>query len=590
MLRYAYLVNVDGAANHNKFYEAVLNDDYSIDVKYGRVGQLPAHHHYNSNEKSFSELVQSKVNKGYTDETALHSVKEDTCAAHKDLSYEPIPDSVVNELVEELIKSSRDFMKSNYTVTLAEITQKMIDEAENDIDDLVDIANNYPASSVYAFNKKLEELYADIPRKMRDVSSHLLDTNEDKARTSGNYTSTDIAKTTAAFERIIRRERDMLDNIRGQLIPALQQSSQTKDGTVLDAYGLSISEATYKQEDEITMHLGIDYNGLEVERRFVRAFAVENNQTRQNYENFKQQHNLSQKDCALFYHGSKVENWFSIMKQGLSLNPDAKITGKMFGNGLYFAPDARKSLNYMDVKGSCWNNGKRDSGYMAVYAVALGKCYMPKKALSETFNKDELKYGCLSVYADKRLVKLENDEYIVYDQSQCTIKYLLEMTKSDVRGLSFNLDRKVIRNSLDSGFEKLERSPSGLIAELNIPKLSQTVFSELFDKALAHYDVDRLFFEYDIKQDKISFVIQDSDGVQISTELPEITRDDRKFLMREMKKSFADSEPEWRKLAEQSEKEKVGAIVATNKHSSQAKEERPRPYQRRRQFTDLDKD
>ena len=57
-----------------------------------------------------------------------------------------------------------------------------------------------------------------------------------------------------------------------------------------------------------------------------------------------------------------------------------------------------------------------------------------------------------------------------------------------------------------------------------------------------------------------------------------------------MKKSFADSEPEWRKLAEQSEKEKVGAIVATNKHSSQAKEERPRPYQRRRQFTDLDKD
>lgn len=589
--KYAYLVNVDGSANHNKYYEAVLNEDNSIDVKYGRVGQRAAHHHYAPYEKSFSELVQSKIAKGYTDETALHSVKEDARAAHKDLSYEPIPDSVVNELVEELIKSSKDFIKTNYTVTLAQITQKMIDEAENDIDELVDIANNYPASSVYAFNRKLEELYADIPRKMRDVSEHLINPNEDVARTSGNYSEHDVAKTTEMFQNIIQRERDMLDNIRGQLLPTLQ-SSQTKDreGTVLDAYGLSISEVTYKQEDEITTHLGKDYNGSDVERRFVRAFAVENNKTRQNYENFKQQHNLSQRDCALFYHGSKVENWFSIMKQGLSLNPDAKITGKMFGNGLYFASDARKSLNYMDVKGSRWNDGQRDSGYMAVYAVALGKCYKPTTALHSVFDKDNLRDGCLSVYADKHLTGLKNDEYIVYDQSQCTIKYLLEMTKSNVRDLSFNLNRKVLRNNLDSGFETLERTPKGLIAELNVANLSPSVQQELFSVALANYDVNRLFIEYDTKQDKIEFVIRDSADVEISTELPTITRDDRHFIMREMKKSFAESEHEWRKLVEQAQQEKVGEVVATRK-PPQPKEEHTRQYQRRRQCrTDIDKE
>ena len=66
--KYAYLVNVDGSANHNKYYEAVLNEDNSIDVKYGRVGQREAHHHYSPYEKSFAELVQSKIDKGYTDE------------------------------------------------------------------------------------------------------------------------------------------------------------------------------------------------------------------------------------------------------------------------------------------------------------------------------------------------------------------------------------------------------------------------------------------------------------------------------------------------------------------------------------------
>lgn len=576
MKRYAYLVMVDGIANHNKFYEAILNDDNSIDVTYGRIGQQAAHHHYRPCEKSFAVLVQSKLDKGYTDETALHSEKT-APPTHADLNYEQIPDEIVRELVEELIKSSKQFMKSNYTVTLAEITQKMVDEALNDIDDLVDIANNYPASSVYAFNRKLEELYADIPRKMRNVSDYLLNPSEDIARTSGNYTEQDIARTTAAFERIIQRERDMIDNICGQLIPAIQQNTQ-QSGTVLDAYGLSVSEVTYKQEDEITTHLGKDYNGLDVERRFVRAFAVENNQTRQQYEDFKQQHNLTKRDCALFYHGSKVENWFSIMKQGLSLNPDAKITGKMFGNGLYFAPDARKSLNYMDVKGSVWNNGQRDSGYMAVYAVALGKCYKPTSALHSRFDKSDLPTNCLSVYADKRLTGLQNDEYIVYDQAQCTIKYLLEMTKSNVRNLVFNLDRKVLRNQLESGFDTLVRTNYGLRAELSLNDLSPRVQQELFSKAFNGFDIDRLYIDYNPNHDTIEFTIQDSSGKLQTTDLSTITNDDRRFLMREMKKSFAESEPQWRKLISQAVQEKVGETVAKrlttqepSKHSNRSR-------------------
>ena len=136
----------------------------------------------------------------------------------------------------------------------------------------------------------------------------------------------------------------------------------------------------------------------------------------------------------------------------------------------------------------------------------------------------------------------------------------------------------------------MERTPKGLIAELNVANLSPSVQQELFSVALANYDVNRLFIEYDTKQDKIEFVIRDSADVEISTELPTITRDDRHFIMREMKKSFAESEPEWRKLVEQAQQEKVGEVVATRK-LPQPKEEHTRQYQRRRQCrTDIDKE
>jgi len=40
----------------------------------------------------------------------------------------------------------------------------------------------------------------------------------------------------------------------------------------------------------------------------------------------------------MFFHGSRNENWWNIIKNGLQLNPNAKITGKMLGHGIYLAP------------------------------------------------------------------------------------------------------------------------------------------------------------------------------------------------------------------------------------------------------------
>lgn len=539
MKNYVYLLNVDNLGNHNKYYEITQNDDLSLDVKYGRVGKNGQDKHYSPYEKTFDELYQSKIKKGYEDVTALHVSKQYSAAdSYADLQYQPIGDTEVNSMIEGLIKASNDFMKANYTITKQCVTEKMIREAENDIRELSDIALD-SRCSVWVFNRKLKDLFLDIPRRMDDVNYYMASTSSD-------------------FQRIIEREQDMIDNIKGQVAHVLNKPQGDKNGTVLDAYGLTVRPVTYKQEDEILAHLGRDYSGQSVERRFIKAFAVENQETRKDYENFKSDNHLSSKDCRLFYHGSKTENWFSILKQGLSLNPSASITGKMFGNGLYFAPDARKSLNYMDVKGSRWNNGTRDSGYMAVYSVALGKCFKPSGSLNRSFSKSDLPRGFLSVYADKKLTGLVNDEYVVYDKAQCTIKYLLQMSDSKVRELDYTVDRNVLRNELQKGFGELKKTQEGFRTELHLEKLSPEAQTEM-GRILKGFDVDRLYLECS-KKDILTLSCQDSSMNTMDIK-PFLTKDDYRFLCREMKKGFAVCENDWKALVEKAEPELVGSVI-----------------------------
>lgn len=220
MKNYAYLVNVDSIANHNKFYEATQNDDMSIDVIYGRVGENKRFHHYRPYEKDFRQLIDSKLSKGYSDVTALHSVVEDTSKSVQDLSYQPIPEPEIQEFVDSLIRASNEFMKANYTIKVHDITRKMVDEAENDLHELELLAANN--ASLYSFNEKLQEIFTDIPRNMSDVYLYLASSSDD-------------------FQRVIHREREMLNNLRCQLMPSLP-TVQEHEGTVLDAYGLSVRE------------------------------------------------------------------------------------------------------------------------------------------------------------------------------------------------------------------------------------------------------------------------------------------------------------------------------------------------------------
>lgn len=529
---YAYLVMVNGAGNNNKFYEATEQDDGSIDVVYGRVDKTSTKHHYEPGDKKFDTLINSKKSKGYEDCTSLHAKDVGSKPAKiAELSYKPVEDPIVQAVLDRVINASRMFIKKNYKVAGEDITQEMIDTAQQDLARLSRIASTLAPGALDDFNHALESLFMHIPRAMNNVRDFM-------------------AKSVDDFSDIISREAQMLDNLKGALKaikPAPEITDDTdRSMTVLEARGLTMRRASYAEEDAIRAHLGKDYHG-NVERRFIRAFAVENLETKERYENYKKERGITQDGVKFFYHGSKLENWYSIMSTGLMLNPDAVVTGKMFGQGLYFAPECRKALNYMDTRGAYWTSGGQETGYTAIFRVALGKPYEPDRILGSGFTKKDLPAGCDSVFASKKNphLGLMNDEYIVFDQGACTIKYLMEISHQYVNDLSFSVDRKTLRNCFIGSGSSLTKEKDGTcrvkITVENLPEKARTWFISRFNsrwdgKALAVLDT------------KSGMLASFTDTEGRGDLVPSLTEDDRRFLMREIKKGFAEGEYEWEKL------------------------------------------
>jgi len=153
----------------------------------------------------------------------------------------------------------------------------------------------------------------------------------------------------------------------------------------------------------------------------------------------------------LLWHGSRMTNFCSILKNGLILNPETLgvyITGKMFSSGIYTANAFSKSFNY------CASDISDNIGALLLCEVALGK---PAKRLQADYyiTKQSLeKEGCHSTWgagksAPSEMTKLKDiivpngklcdtglsssllyDEFVVYDMNQVSLKYLIIVKKN----------------------------------------------------------------------------------------------------------------------------------------------------------------
>src|SRR5579871_288127 len=127
------------------------------------------------------------------------------------------------------------------------------------------------------------------------------------------------------------------------------------------------------------------------------------------------------------WHGTKVANLLSILKTGLRVAPprSAHITGKAFGNGIYFSDQSTKSLNYAYG----YSDGRpSDNCFMFLCDVAMGRYYVPQAAF-EPLPKPNTD----STFAQARRSGVQNNEMIVYRDSQVDIKLLVEFDRAERR-------------------------------------------------------------------------------------------------------------------------------------------------------------
>lgn len=83
------------------------------------------------------------------------------------------------------------------------------------------------------------------------------------------------------------------------------------------------------------------------------------------------------RDTVYLYHGSRIENWYSIMANGIKIGSKSKyfLNGAAYGNGIYLSNDINLSLGYSGAKGygSVYNpsTGNTESEYMilAIFQV-----------------------------------------------------------------------------------------------------------------------------------------------------------------------------------------------------------------------------
>ena len=401
--------------NNNKYYE-MTEKDGEIHIVYGRVGATGIA--IKASLSEWDSLVRSKMKKGYVDMTNLGS---DMTNAGDDIYLEnSSPD--VKSLISELNNFSNISIVSNYNVGVGSVTKEQLDSAQSILDELYKVNENFKNDEDFlnSFNEKLLKLYAVIPRKMKKVQDYLINDKSNKDSAAS----------------LLDDQQEILDVMATQV--KITKHDQSDQPDFLKKNGLVVEDAS---QDEIKLLKKMMCSDSHL---FYRAFRVTNNQTQTLFDNFVQKKRNQKRE--LFWHGSKNANFLSIMINGLQLRPAAN--GRMFGHGNYFgkflfhywpisitkkADKFKKSLGYTSFTGSYWAGGSSDKAYLAVFDVHVGKQLEVTNwdhTLSDFTEESLTNYNGQdydSLFAKAKNGFLLNNEFIVYNSAQCTIKFMVEI-------------------------------------------------------------------------------------------------------------------------------------------------------------------
>jgi len=385
-------------SNNNKFINVVANvDGNSFTAEWGRVGAKASSTVYPASD--FDRYIKSKLKKGYVNCTDY--VKEITSTKQWD-----IKNPTILSLIEFLISSAKQKIDESYTIGVGSVTQKQIDKAQEILDGLMVFKDGFSKASIssvnslYTINSLLKELYTILPRKMNDTRRHFLkEMNE------------------AFFIELLQQEQNLLDTLKGQV--SFQQTEVINLN--LAQFNLNIEEANQTDRDLILSSTDFRLGHNQ------KVFKITNAITEKAF-------NPKKLKTKLLYHGSKNFCFWSILTAGLKIKPKGiPTTGSMFSVGAYFANKAKKSIGYTSISSAWSSRGNGKKGYLAIFEVATGKPWYVLGKNGEKFYESWMSYdipnrlGSYDCAFAKAGSSIYNDEVIVYNPNQATIRYLIEL-------------------------------------------------------------------------------------------------------------------------------------------------------------------
>lgn len=430
----AMLIFTDAKENNNKFYELILNDDGSVSTRWGRVGAEGQKKMCTGGKYEFDRILHSKTAKGYVmsktvsvnvtsngvqNKMALaEAAKRDMVKIDTDVSKNK-KTSVLIKLIERLAEMNRHQImtassgniKINetgmITTPLGLVTSSTIVEARTLLEKIEKYCTKKNFSSD-SYIHALEEYLRLIPQKV--------------PTRRGWYENffTDFSSLTS--------QNSLLDQLEGSLdlYNSKEQEMREKMGEEKVIEKVFTTKLEIVEDDKVLKQINKFFldtknsNHVSSHLKLKNVFELQNEEMKQKFAKISS----TVGNVRQLWHGTRAFNLLSILKGGLIIPKSGgsyKITGRMFGDGIYFSDQSTKSLNYSY---GYWDGSKDDNCFMFVADVAMGKEYLPTKPRNDLPPK-----GYDSTFARAHKSGVLNNEMIVFDINQVNLRYLCEFAR-----------------------------------------------------------------------------------------------------------------------------------------------------------------
>lgn len=409
------LILTEVESNHNKFWTATL-DGASVTFTWGRVGEsaqstTKTFTDEDRARKEYDRKCREKAAKGYTVQatlgaTPVHAETRDLRAiAHAQIQHGG--DAVVKELIDFLVSRNIHTIQSSanirydestgqLTTALGPVTDEGLDRAEALLDEIADCVT---------VNHCADQRFSDIVNRYLRIVPQRISRRRQAAR--------DIfpdAQTVREQKNLIDTLRSVVKSIADTVVSTAPVVFRTALTLVADDSPEFRGIAKHFEAGRNDRHVSARLKLRRVYRIDIAGMSEAFDRDGEKIGNVKR-----------LWHGTKDANLLSILKGGYVVPKHGgkiAVTGRMYGDGVYFSDQSTKALNYAT---GFWGGQASQRTFMLLNDVAMGREFIATRSF-----QGGCPTGYDSTFAKAGQSGVMNNEMIVYRLSQIRPRYLCE--------------------------------------------------------------------------------------------------------------------------------------------------------------------